>query len=206
MDYSFTKILAVLILIYIIYNIIYTYSEIRYIKSTIDNKIYMIRRGNDKSESFLLDSANTLAEINRRIMLLINHLELNYSNDTFKNYFIHKLRQNYNSYMISEAAIDTRFTTYTVDKSDMHICLRTRDQYENIYDINTLIYVVCHELSHLCNYTPDGIPINGHENHFKMIFKFIIQEAIKIGIYKHVDYTLYPQEYCSIFINTNIVT
>ena len=198
------KILGVLILIYMIYNIIYTYSEVRYIKSTIDNKIYMIRRGNDKSESFLLDSANTLAEINRRVNLLINHLELNYSNDASKNYFIQKLRQNYNSYMISEAAIDPRFTTYTVDKSDMHICLRTRDQYENIYDINTLIYVVCHELSHLCNYTLDGIPINGHEEHFKMIFKFIVQEAIKIGVYKNVNYALQPQEYCGINIVTSI--
>jgi hypothetical protein len=198
-------ILGVLIIVYLIYTILNNYLEIRYVKSTIDNKIYMIRRGNNKSEQFLVDSANTLAKINTRITSLIEHLESIYSNDTSKNYFIRKLRQNYNSYMISEAALDLRYTTYTVDKEDMHICLRTRDQDENIYDINTLMYVCVHELAHLCNYTIDNKPIQGHGREFKMIFKFLIEEAIKIGVYKYVNYALNPQEYCGLIISTSIL-
>jgi hypothetical protein len=197
-------ILGLLILVYLIYSIIYTYSEIRYIKSSIDNKIYTIRRGNNKTEQFLLDSANTLAQINQNVMLLIAHLELNYSNDPSKNYFIRKLRQNYNSYMISEAAVDIRYTTYTVDKVDMHICLRTRDKYDKIYDINTLLYVILHESAHVCNYTRDGTPINGHGPEFKMIFRFLVEEAIKIGIYKYVNYVKEPVEYCGLIVNTTI--
>lgn len=198
-------ILGILILIYFIYNIIYTYSEVRYVKSTVDGKMYMIRRGNNKSDEFLLESANTLAEINKRVIKLIEHLESVYKNDDSKNYFIDKLKENYNSYMISEAAVDPRYTTYTVDKEDMHICLRTRDQYENIYDINTLMYVVIHEASHLCNYTRSGVPIIGHGSEFKMIFKFLIEEAIKIDIYKYVNYAQNPQSYCGIQITTSII-
>lgn len=202
--YSVT-ILGVLILIYLIYNIIYTYSEVRYIKSSVDNKVYLIRRGNNKTDKFLLDSANTLAEINGCIIKLIKHLKLSYSQDPSKNYFIKKLDENYNSYMISEAAVDTRYTTYTVDKEDMHICLRTRDQYENIYDINTLMYVCLHESAHLCNYTPNNTPINGHGNEFKMIFKFLVEEAMKINVYQYVNYVLNPQEYCGIKIISTIL-
>lgn len=198
-------ILGLVIIVYFIYTIINTYSEIRYVKSTIDNKIYMIRRGNNKSAKFLLDSANTLSEINKRIISLIEHLERLYSNDASKNYFIRKLRKNYNSYMISEAAIDPRYTTYTVDKEDMHICLRTRDQHENIYDINTLMYVSIHELGHLCNYTHNDIPVNGHGPEFKMIFKFLIEESIKIGVYKYVNYYKQPVEYCGLTISSSIL-
>lgn len=198
-------ILTVLILMYLIYTIVYTYSEIRYIKSSVDGKVYMIRRGNNKTETFLLHSANTLAQINTRVIKLIKHLEQNYSQEVSKNYFIQKLKSNYNSYMISEAAVDQRYTTYTVDKEDMHICLRTRDSNEHIYDINTLMYVVLHELAHLCNYTQNGTPIIGHGNEFKMIFKFLVEEAIKIGIYDYINYTRNPQEYCGIKISSSIL-
>lgn len=198
-------ILGILLAIYFIWNYIWIYSEISYVNSDLDGKVYMIRRGHNKSDDFLKKSANTLALINSKVELLINHLDKNYSNDSNKNYFINKLKANYNSYMISEAEVDPRYTTYTVDKEDMHICLRTRDSQENIYDINTLMYVVLHELSHLCNYTPDGYPIQGHGNEFKMIFKFLVQESIKINIYNYTDYSKFPINYCGISISSQIL-
>ena len=199
------KILIILILVYFIWVFVNNYSEIEYVKSTIDNKIYMIRRGNRKSKEFLLKSANTLATINLRVEKLINHLQTNFSDDQNKNYFIKKLRENYNTYMISEAAIDPRYTTYTVDKQDMHICLRTRDQYENVYDIDILMYVVLHELAHLCNFNKFGTPIIGHGSEFKIIFKFLVEESMKLGIYKYTDYKHNPREYCGIQISSSIL-
>lgn len=201
----FTIILGLFLVIYLIYNMIYTYSEIQYITSDIDGKTYMIRRGHNHSDSFYKESANTLATINQRMEKLIDNLEKNYSNDLSKNYFIKKLRENYNPYMISEAAVDPRYTTYTVDKQNMHICLRTRDQQEKVYDMNTLMYVVIHESAHLANYTPDGSAIIGHGIEFKIIFKFLIEQAIKLGLYNYVDYQNVPQSYCGIVINSNIL-
>ncbi len=198
-------ILGTFLLIYIIYRMIYTYSEIRYVQSDIDGKIYLIRRGNNKSEEFLTESANTLAIINKNVMKLINHLEILYMNDDSKNYFIAKLKDNYMPYIISEAAVDPRYTTYTIDKKNMHICLRTRDSEEQIYDMNILMYVVLHELSHLCNYSKDGDPILGHGKEFKNIFRFLVEEAIKIDIYHHTNYSQDPKEYCGIMITSSII-
>lgn len=199
------KILGVILVIYFLYHMIYTYSEIKYIKSDLDGNVYLIRRGNNKSDKFLKDSANTLALINKNIVSLINHLYENYKNDDDKNYFIKKLKDNYKPYIISEAEVDPRYTTYTIDKKDMHICLRTRDTNENVYDINILMYVVLHELAHLCNYNKKGSAILGHGSEFRVIFKFLVEESIKIGGYKQVDYAIKPQEYCGIMISTSII-
>ena len=198
-------ILGVLLLVYFIYNIIYTYSETTYVKSDIDGKMYLIRRGNNKSDAFLKDSADTLAIIHKNVMKLIDSLDKNFADDSSKNYFIQHLKNNYKPYIISEAAIDPRYTTYTIDKKNMHICLRTRDTREEIYDINILMYVVLHELSHLCNYDKDGVAIIGHGTEFKNIFKFLVEESIKLNIYTFTNYKNEPHEYCGIMITSSIV-
>ena len=181
------------------------YNENTYVKSDIDHNNYLIRQSNTKGDDYLKTSANTLAEINKRITKLIDHLDTKYANDGNKNYFIKKLKENYNSNVLSEAAIDNRYTTYTIDKQDMHICLRTRDDKENVYDINLLMYVILHELAHLCNYNPKGIPIQGHGNEFKDIFKLLVVESILLNIYTYVDYTTQPEEYCGIMISSTIL-
>ena len=197
--------LGLLLLMYFMYNFVHSYSEITYVVSDVDGKTYMIRRGHNKSPKFLQDSANTLARINSKVEQLIVHLDENFSSDPTKTYFITKLKSAYSPYMISEAEVDPRYTTYTVDKEEMHICLRTRDKTENIYELNTLMYVVLHELSHLCNYTPDGYPIQGHGEEFKMIFRFLVQQSIKIGVYNYTDYTRFPINYCGITLSSQIV-
>jgi hypothetical protein len=176
-----------------------------YIRSDVDNRVYLIRRGTQLSESALKESANTLAEINKRVTTLIQILESKYSNDINKAYFIKMLHKNYKPEVLSEAAVDKRYTTYTIDKTDMHICLRTRDKQENIYDINLLMYVVLHELAHLCNYNKAGNPIHGHGQEFKNIFKLLVKESISAGIYQYQNYQTKPQEYCGIVINSTII-
>lgn len=198
-------ILTTFLAFYFTFNMINKYSEIAYVKSDLDNHTYMIRRGNLKSEKYLKDSANTLSEINNRVMKLIEHLEKQYGNDPSKDYFIKMLRKNYSPQILSEAALDNRYTTYTVDKQNMHICLRTRDNMEKLYDINILMYVVLHELAHLCNYDRGGYPIQGHGVEFKNIFKLLVIESIKLNIYEYKNYVNTPQEYCGIVINSTII-
>jgi hypothetical protein len=193
------------LVLYFTINMVTTYSETLYIQSELDQKKYIIRRGHTKTEDYLKQSANTLAEINSRVTRLIQHLEEKYGKDPNRNYFIKKLKENYNSYILSEAAIDERYTTYTVDKQDMHVCLRTRDRSENLYDINLLMYVILHELAHLCNYDRAGNPIQGHGIEFKEIFKLLVIEAIRLNLYEYVDYSDNPREYCGIVISTTIL-
>lgn len=198
-------IFTAIILMYIMISMLYTYNEIQYIESDKDNHKYKIRSGRMKSNGYLKDSANSLAEINERINKLIKHLDEKYKYDNTKNYFIRILSKNYRADLLSEAAIDNRYTTYTVDKQDMHICLRTRDNNEKLYDINILMYVVLHELAHLCNYDVEGNPIMGHGYEFKKIFRLLVEESIKIGIYEYKNYQKQPVEYCGIIINSSIL-
>lgn len=200
------KVVIILIILILLCSFLYIRNtEYLYIESSVDNNKYLIRKGNIRSKDHLQESANTLAKINTHVVKLINHLDSKYKYDNTRNYFIKKLKQNYNYDILSEAAIDKRYTTYTINKSDMHVCLRTRDSYEHIYDLNTLMYVILHELAHLCNYNQYGEAIQGHGEEFKQIFKFLIIESINLGIYKYEDYTERPQEYCGIIINTTIL-
>lgn len=196
-------ILIIIAMILVIYFIFIRYNETTSFKSDLDDKYYTIRRGN-KDDNYLKDSANALSEINRRVEKLINHLDKNYINSD-KYYFIRKLKKNYSPSVLSEAAIDSRYTTYTINKQEMHICLRTRDNNEHMYDINLLMYVVLHELAHLCNYDKNGHAIQGHGEEFRKIFKFLIIESIKLDIYEYENYNETPKEYCGIVISTTIL-
>ncbi len=196
-------ILIIIAVILLVYFIFIRNSDIVSFKSEIDNNYYTIRRGN-KDEKYLKESSNVLSEINKRIEKLIKHLDINFRNSN-EYYFIKKLKENYSYSVLSEAAIDSRYTTYTINKEEMHICLRTRDANEDIYDINLLMYVILHELAHLCNYDKNGFAIQGHGEEFKTIFKFLVIESIKLNIYEYENYGEKPKEYCGIQISTNII-
>lgn len=204
--YYYITILLLLLVILLYIN--YTYNENKYIKSNNDltDNYYIIRRG-EKPLEFLKQSADTLAELDNRINKLISHLENIPEFSTM--YWLKMLRFNYSKTngvsILSEAAIDNRYTTFTINKSDIHVCLRSRDSSDKLYDINLLMYVLLHELSHLCNYNNNGIPIHGHGPEFRTIFKILVKEAIIINIYNYVDYSKTPAEYCGLILNSQIL-
>ena len=69
-------VLFICLAIYFLWCNYYFFDENIYITSQLDNKKYLIRRGRNKSTYFLQHSADTLAEINRRVSILITILNL----------------------------------------------------------------------------------------------------------------------------------
>jgi hypothetical protein len=188
------------------YDYFYQLVEGTYERSTIDGNLYYIMKpGPGTPLYFGVQSANALAEINIRVQRLIDTVAVKYAQDSTYGHIVKILQANYNYKIISEAAIDKRYTTYTIDKESVHICLRTRDTSEQVYDTNTLMYVVIHELAHLCNYDKKLRGINGHGQEFKNIFRMLTREAMTLNIYEYIDYSKTPQEYCGIVINSSIV-
>ena len=122
MKFSIIFILILIAVTFYLINLYTSYSENTYIKSTLDNNTYIIRNSHNKSAEFLENSANTLALINIKMDILINYLVKKYEKDPGNNYWINKLRKNYKPYMISEAAVNKLYTTYTIDKTDMRVC------------------------------------------------------------------------------------
>jgi hypothetical protein len=180
-----------------------SYKEVLWVQSDIDQRHYIIR--NKYSNEKLKESANLLASINIRTQTLIDHVSIKYARDPFFSRAVDTLKKVYSPDIISEAANDARYTTFTIDKKDMHICLRTRDDLQNAYDVNLLMYVVIHELAHMANYDDKYQPILGHGKEFQTIFKLLVKEAMAIGVYSYQDYNSQPQEYCGIQIQSNIV-
>jgi hypothetical protein len=76
--------------------------------------------------------------------------------------------------------------SYTINKEKVFLCLK--DKQDNYYDMNTLIFVTLHEISHsLC----DEI---GHTAKFNKIFDELIKKAAEMKIYDPKQSIV--QDYC----------
>jgi hypothetical protein len=166
-----------------------------------DGNTYIIRRGHNKSMEFLQESANVLSKLNQRILELINYLRMHSPDEPSAK----ALARIYNYTVLSEAVIDSRYTSFTVNKKDIHMCIRTRNSEEQVYDIDLLMYVVLHELAHMCNYDSNGVPIVGHGPEFKHVFRLFVESAVRAGVYKYTDYSDKPTEYCGMILNSSIL-
>lgn len=107
---------------------------------------------------------------------------------------IRQLTQNYKTNNIREnvPTSNSSDTSYSVNKgSTVAICLRNMKQDYTFHDMNTLSFVVLHELAHIFSKS------YGHGNEFWTNFKFILRESKKIGIIELIDYRKYPVQYCT---------
>lgn len=166
------------------------YGEIEYVKSSVDNRYYLVRKLADKQKS-----ADMLADINKDCVTLIKHLQKKFP----ENEDIKRLYKNYNPDSISEGSADSGYTSYSVNKGEKIIlCLRQKDTNEFV-EKNVIMYVTVHELAHLMTNEV------GHTDVFWNNFKFILQEAVDIGIYKKVDYRKNNVKYCGIKITSSVI-
>lgn len=160
--------------------------DLNYVVSTFNGKGYMVR---DKHDN--IEAANLLAKISENLINLCDHLNREFSNDER----IKRLISKFNPDSIIETEKGSRYTSYSVNKGEkIVLCLRTRDEDEKLIDENTLMFVSLHELAHIMT---ESI---GHKSDFWDNFKFLLKHAIKLQIYKYVDYNSQPQKYCGILI------
>lgn len=187
-------IIIIFIILYFIYNKIYKYDNLVKVKSTVDNHYYWVRDKPDK-----INAANTLAKIKINMVKLIQHLKTNIDKFPENMSDIKDLVRRTKVINIKETPADENFTSYTIDKGKMIVyCLRSKFL-DNIHDMNTLMYVVLHEMGHVMTNE------YGHTPLFKKNFKFLLEQSIEIGIYKPIDYRMKPQDYCGMTINEYIL-
>jgi hypothetical protein len=150
-----------------------------------------------------------LYEIDSRIHKLFNHLNEKYLQSNKYNidstlkqrirrmvtsYKTHHLKENFpESYTSSGGKPDSSFT---LNKKDMSICLRDDDT-KKFHNINEIMFVVLHELSHILNKTFN------HPKLFWQNFKFLLYEANEIGIYIPIDYGKHNVKYCNTELKAN---
>ena len=183
-------IILIFIILFFVYNNLYKYDNLVKIKSPIDNDYYWVRNKTDKFQA-----ANTLAKIKINMKKLVSYLQKNQSKFPENMSYIKDLVSRTKKINIMETPQDEKYTSYTINKGEKIVfCLRSK-LLDNIHDMNTLMYVVIHEMAHV------GCPEYGHTPLFKKIFKFLLEQSIVIGIYKPIDYRINPQNYCGMTIN-----
>lgn len=184
-------IIIVLILFFTTFYIKEQFTEVSYIKSSVDNNKYLVRSEEDNKEA-----ANLLANINLKLLELIEVLKQKYPNDERTKRVI----QNYDPNALSESDESNKYTSYSVNKGEKIVfCLRMRNVDNTLVDLNTLTYVAVHELGHLATKEI------GHLDIFWKNFKWLLEIAAEHGIYNYVDYSQKPQPYCGIVISSNIL-
>jgi len=151
-----------------------------------DEKFHLVRDMPDKEQA-----AEMLAEIKRRLQLLINYCITNYPG----NPDVQLMKQRFKTQNIQETDLNDSGTSYTIDKGkELHLCLRNKED-TKLHQINILMFVAIHELAHIQSTS------YGHNNEFGKNFVFLLKQASKIGIYKPVDYSKNPVKFCGMDVN-----
>lgn len=169
-----------------------------YVKSDLDENYYLVRNTHDKQQA-----SNMLAKIRQNIIYLSDDLYKNKSKkENIKyNQYIVRLYDKARDIIIIESEQDSIYTSYSINKGEQIVfCLRTRNAIQGLHDINLMMYVVLHEISHV------ACPI--YDNHgplFRDIFGFLTKRATELNIYRKIDFKNDPVNYCGLLITDSII-
>jgi len=156
------------------------------VKSTVDDRVYLVQDREDSQ-----DAANLIATIREKLEILVDHLKKTHPEDDIR---ILMLNQNFKPNRLKEGDENSGYTSYSINKGEQIVlCLRNKN---SLVDINTMMFVVLHELAHIAT---ESI---GHTPEFWNNFKWILEESINIGIYTKKDYSKDAVEYCGMTIST----
>jgi hypothetical protein len=171
---------------YYIYNYYANYGLIS-VKSNIDNNNYIVQIKDDS-----LEAANLIAKIREKLVILMEHLEKSYGKEDKR---IKLLIKNFRPDRLKEGVSTPGYTSYSINKGEQIIlCLRNNDK---LVDINTLFFVVLHEFAHLAT---ESI---GHTEEFWDNFRWILEEAMNIGLYIKQEFKIKNVEYCGMTITSS---
>jgi len=172
-------VLAILLFVGYIYG---QKSELVKVKSSVDGREYLVRDLEDKK-----GAADLLARVRKKLVTLANHLEKKHSKDPR----IQRMIRNFNPDAISESTPKSTYTSYSINKGEKIVfCLRSRNDKQELAEENLLMFVALHEMGHVIT---ESI---GHTQEFWDNFRYLLEHAIKIGVYTKEDFKNNPREYC----------
>lgn len=192
---TFTNLSYVIITIFIIlfgyyYKYVLDEIQLKCIISDKNGEIYCVR---DRKQ--IKKAANLLATVTYKCKLMVDYMAQKHPDDERTQ----RLVKGFKADKISETLPTSELTAYSENKGEkIAFCLnKTKENNENLIDVNTLTFVALHELSHIMT---ESI---GHKQDFWENFKFLLVNAKEAGIYEPVNYKNNPKEYCGMTITDN---
>ena len=113
------------------------------IQSKVDDEHYLVRNLKDKQEA-----ADRLARVREKILRLRTHLKQTH----MKKPFVAQMIDNFDcsASRFSESTPDAQYTSYSVNKGEkIFMCLRQRNDREELVNENIILFVALHEMSHV---------------------------------------------------------
>lgn len=160
--------------------------DLKYVISKIDNRKYLVRNLPDSQ-----GAADMIATIRKNLVKLSQELK----NKNQGNIDIERMINNFNPNNIVESEKSNKYTSYSINKGEKTVyCLRSRDDKNQLVKLNTIMFVALHELAHTMTKSI------GHTKEFWDNFRILLRNAIKLGIYKRVNYNEKPVKYCGVEI------
>jgi hypothetical protein len=156
--------------------------------STVDGESYIVRNLPDKQEA-----ADSLARTRGKLLRLMRELK---QTDASKP-LVAQILRNFDAApsRFSESTPDASYTSYSVNKGEkVYMCLRQRNEREELVDENVITFVALHEMAHI------GTHEIGHTPLFWNNFGWILKRAEELQIYRFTDFSAHPVEYCGIRI------
>jgi len=162
-------------------------SQLIYVRSKINKKLYVVRNLENKQ-----DAANLLSKIDNKLTTLVNKLYTKYKNTDER---VVLMKNRFRNHEIREALHKNNQTSYSINKGEQIVlCIRNKKNPLELSDINTITFVAIHELAHVMT-----ISI-GHKKEFWENMRFLLAHAIEWKLYKEVNYYENPKPYCGIKI------
>jgi hypothetical protein len=194
LGYADVFVLVVLVLVILAY-VRRQYGEVEYVKSRVDGRAYLCLKLANRAAA-----ADLLARVNARLQRLVAHVHAKFKDDAKLGAAARRLHANFNPDAISEGGNEAGYTSYSLNKGERIIlCVRNDDKVRSFVPINTVVYVAVHELGHLATESV------GHEPEFWANFKWLLAEAVAIGLYTKVDYAVDKEPYCGIELTSSVL-
>ena len=162
--------------------------DMAHVESTVDKQKYIVRNLPDKQEA-----ADRLARTRAKLLRLMRDLK----QADGKKPFVEQMIRNFDAdpSRFSESAPDASYTSYSVNKGEkVFMCLRQRNEKEELVDENIITFVALHEMAHI------GTVDVGHTPLFWNNFGWLLKRAEELQIYQFTDFAAHPVEYCGIRI------
>jgi hypothetical protein len=158
------------------------------VKAEVDGEQYLVRNLPDKQ-----DASNRLARVRQKLIKLRSYVDVKFPDKPF----VKQMMKNFDcsAARFSESTPDAQYTSYSVNKGEkIFMCLRQRNDKEELVQENIILFVAIHEMSHV------GTSSIGHTPEFWNHFAWLLQQAEAIDIYKYTNFAAHPVEYCGVHI------
>ena len=162
-----------------------------------NKNVTVFKSSNDNRKYRLLDlpgkekCMEILVQLNKNVIQLLSYVK-DEDREGIKD-----LLDNYKPDSLSENLEKKSLQAYSINKGEeICLCLREpEDELKIIDDINTLMFVLVHELGHLMT---DDI---GHTNKFWNNMAYLLKKASEINLYNPINYRISPVMYCGVKID-----